>query len=52
VTPGRWRCKKTCGRRLRSNTRDGRIDLDVRAVVETEDGHGIVLPADGVGVSG
>lgn len=27
---------------------DGRIDLDIRAVVETEDGHRIALSADGV----
>ncbi len=27
---------------------DGRIDLDVRAVLETEDGHRIALSADGV----
>jgi len=29
---------------------DGRIDLDIRAVVETEDGHNIALSADGAGV--
>ena len=29
---------------------DGRIDLDIRAIVETEDGHRIALSADGVGV--
>jgi hypothetical protein len=29
---------------------DGRIDLDIRAVVETVDGHRIALSADGVGV--
>lgn len=29
---------------------DGRIDLDIRAVVETEDGHRIALSAGGVGV--
>ena len=28
---------------------DGRIDLDIRATVETEDGHRIALSADGVG---
>jgi hypothetical protein len=27
---------------------DGRIDLDLRAIVETEDGHRIALSADGV----
>jgi hypothetical protein len=27
---------------------DGRIDLDIRATIETEDGHGIALAADGV----
>jgi hypothetical protein len=27
---------------------DGRIDLDIRAVIETEDGHRIALSADGV----
>lgn len=27
---------------------DGRIDLDIRAVVETDDGHRIALAADGV----
>lgn len=29
---------------------DGRIDLDIRAIVEMEDGHRIALSADGVGV--
>lgn len=29
---------------------DGRIDLDIRAVIETQDGHRIALTADGVGV--
>jgi hypothetical protein len=29
---------------------DGRIDLDIRAIVETQDGHRIALSADGVGV--
>jgi hypothetical protein len=29
---------------------DGRIDLDIRAIVETEDGYRIALSADGVGV--
>lgn len=29
---------------------DGRIDLDIRAIVETEDGHRIALSADGVGM--
>ena len=29
---------------------DGRIDLDIRAIVETGDGHRIALSADGVGV--
>lgn len=29
---------------------DGRIDLDIRAIVETDDGHRIALAADGVGV--
>jgi hypothetical protein len=29
---------------------DGRIDLDIRAVIETGDGHRIALSADGVGV--
>jgi hypothetical protein len=29
---------------------DGRIDLDIRAIVETEDGRRIALSADGVGV--
>ena len=33
--------------RIRS---DGRIDLDIRAIVETEDAHKIALSADGVGV--
>jgi len=28
---------------------DGRIDLDIRAAIETEDGHRIALTADGVG---
>ena len=27
---------------------DGRMDLDIRAVIETEDGHRIALSADGV----
>ena len=27
---------------------DGRMDLDIRAVIETEDGHRIALAADGV----
>ena len=27
---------------------DGRIDLDIRAIVETADGHRIALSADGV----
>lgn len=27
---------------------DGRIDLDIRAIIETEDGHRIALAADGV----
>ena len=27
---------------------DGRVDLDIRAVIETEDGHRIALSADGV----
>jgi hypothetical protein len=27
---------------------DGRIDLDIRAVVETDDGHRVALAADGV----
>lgn len=27
---------------------DGRIDLDIRAVIETDDGHRIALSADGV----
>ena len=30
---------------------DGSIDLDILAIIETEDGHRIALPADGVGVS-
>ena len=30
---------------------DGRIDLEIRAIIETEDGHGIALSADGVAVS-
>jgi hypothetical protein len=29
---------------------DGRVDLDIRAVIETDDGHRIALSADGVGV--
>jgi hypothetical protein len=29
---------------------DGRMDLDIRAVVETDDGHRIALAADGVAV--
>lgn len=29
---------------------DGRIDLDIRAIMETEDGHRIALSADGVGM--
>jgi hypothetical protein len=29
---------------------DGRIDLDIHAIVETEDGYRIALSADGVGV--
>lgn len=29
---------------------DGRIDLDIRATIETEDGHRIALSADGVAV--
>ena len=29
---------------------DGRIDLDIRATIETDDGHRIALSADGVGV--
>jgi hypothetical protein len=29
---------------------DGRMDLDIRAVIETEDGHRIALSADGVAV--
>ena len=28
---------------------DGRIDLDIRATIETDDGHRIALSADGVG---
>ena len=28
---------------------DGRIDLDIHAIIETEDGHRIALSADGVG---
>ena len=28
---------------------DGRVDLDIRAVIETADGHRIALSADGVG---
>ena len=27
---------------------DGRVDLDIRAIVETEDGHRVALSADGV----
>jgi hypothetical protein len=30
---------------------DGRIDLDIRAIVEMEDGHRIALSADGVGAA-
>ena len=30
---------------------DGRIDLDIRATIETDDGHRIALSADGVGVA-
>ncbi|MDA0349415.1 MAG: DUF3237 family protein [Verrucomicrobia bacterium] len=33
--------------RIRS---DGRMDLDIRATIETQDGHKIALSADGVGV--
>lgn len=29
---------------------DGRIDLDIRATIETKDGHRIALSADGVGM--
>jgi hypothetical protein len=29
---------------------DGRVDLDIRAIIETQDGHRIALSADGVGV--
>lgn len=29
---------------------DGRIDLDIRAVIETHDGHRIALSADGVAI--
>jgi len=29
---------------------DGRIDLDIRAIIETEDGHRIALSTDGVAV--
>ena len=29
---------------------DGRIDLDIRAIVETEDGHRIAMSAEGVAV--
>jgi hypothetical protein len=29
---------------------DGRIDLDIRAIIETDDGYRIALSADGVGV--
>ena len=29
---------------------DGRVDLDIRATIETDDGHRIALCADGVGV--
>ncbi len=29
---------------------DGRIDLDIRAILETDDGYRIALSADGVGV--
>ena len=28
---------------------DGRVDLDIRAIIETDDGHRIALSADGVG---
>ena len=30
---------------------DGRIDLDIRATIETDDGHRIALSADGVAVA-
>lgn len=30
---------------------DGRVDLDIRAILETEDSYRIALSADGVGVS-
>lgn len=29
---------------------DGRVDLDIRAIIETEDGRRIALSADGVGL--
>ena len=29
---------------------DGRVDLDIRATIETKDGHKIALSADGVGM--
>ncbi len=29
---------------------DGRVDLDIHAIIETQDGHRIALSADGVGV--
>ena len=29
---------------------DGRVDLDIRAIIETDDGYRIALSADGVGV--
>jgi hypothetical protein len=29
---------------------DGRVDLDIRATIETEDGHRIAVSADGVGL--
>lgn len=29
---------------------DGRVDLDIRAIIETQDGHRIALSAGGVGV--
>ena len=29
---------------------DGRVDLDIRAIIETQDGHRIALSADGVGM--
>jgi hypothetical protein len=29
---------------------DGRVDLDIRAIIETQDSHRIALSADGVGV--